>query len=88
MLQDCDWEEHPAEAILGTTLNQKVSISRSRLGERTYKTSLAIAHYAVSVQLIVKRKGLDLTEYGLVDASLVKRQRLEGDSKAPVSLQM
>ena len=39
------------------------------------------------VQFIVKRKGLDLTEYGLVDAQAVKRQRLEPDVKTPVTLQ-
>ena len=41
-----------------------------------------------SVQLIVKRKGINLTEYGLVDAAMVKRQRLNKDTDGPVSLQM
>lgn len=27
VLQNCDWEEHPAEAVLGVTLNKKVSES-------------------------------------------------------------
>ena len=38
------------------------------------------------MQFIVKRKGLDLTEYGLVDAQAVKRQRLEPDVRTPVTL--
>ncbi|KAL0036922.1 hypothetical protein WJX77_005063 [Trebouxia sp. C0004] len=40
---------------------------------------------------MVKRKGLDFTEYGLVDARAAKRQRLSGDfndPKVPVSLEM
>ena len=32
---------------------------------------------------MVKRKGLDFTEYGLVDARAAKRQRLSGDSNDP-----
>ena len=40
------------------------------------------------MQLIVKRKGTDLTEYGLVDAARVKRQRLDKHTDGPVSLQM
>ncbi len=32
---------------------------------------------------MVKRKGLDFTEYGLVDARAAKRQRLAGDSNDP-----
>ena len=40
-----------------------------------------------TMQFIVKRKGLDLTEYGLVDAQAVKRQRLEPDVKTPVTLE-
>ncbi|KAL3145829.1 hypothetical protein ABBQ38_015202 [Trebouxia sp. C0009 RCD-2024] len=40
---------------------------------------------------MVKRKGLDFTEYGLVDARAAKRQRLNGDGNDPkvaVSLEM
>ena len=40
------------------------------------------------VQLIIKRKDLNLTEFGLVDAQAVKRQRLEPNTKVPVSLDM
>ena len=32
------------------------------------------------MQYMVKRKGLDFTEYGLVDARAVKRQRLGGEN--------
>ncbi len=32
---------------------------------------------------MVKRKGLDFTEYGLVDARAAKRQRLSGDYDDP-----
>ena len=32
------------------------------------------------LQYIVKRKGLDFTEYGLVDATAIKRQKLGGAS--------
>ena len=32
------------------------------------------------LQYIVKRKGLDFTEYGLVDATAIKRQKLGGGS--------
>lgn len=32
---------------------------------------------------MVKRKGLDFTEYGLVDARAAKRQRLSGDCNDP-----
>ena len=55
-----DWKEHPAEAILGSTLNHK---------------------------LIVKRKGLPLTDYGLVDERLAKRSRMENtDSVVPSAM--
>lgn len=50
--------------------------------------SLAMLDKEVSLQLIVKRKGLNLTEYGLVDAARVKRQRLAKHEDGPVSLQM
>lgn len=41
------------------------------------------------LQLIVKRRGLDLTNFGLVDARAVKRQRLgEEATGLPISLQM
>ena len=35
------------------------------------------------LQYMVKRKGLDFTEYGLVDARAAKRQRLTGDNNDP-----
>lgn len=35
------------------------------------------------MQYMVKRKGLDFTEYGLVDARAAKRQRLNTDSNDP-----
>lgn len=35
------------------------------------------------LQYMVKRKGLDFTEYGLVDARAAKRQRLAGDNNDP-----
>ena len=43
------------------------------------------------MQLLVKRKGCSISEYGLVDMGKVKRQRLQGCDDAgdsPVSLQM
>lgn len=46
----------------------------------------------VPLQFIVKRKGLDCTEYGLVDGSVAKRQRLATDDGtkvfSPVTLDM
>lgn len=33
----------------------------------------------LSLQYLVKRRGLDITEYGVVDARAAKRQRLGGD---------
>ena len=45
------------------------------------------------VQYMVKRKGLDFTEYGLVDARAAKRQRMSGEndpqyvSKQPIVLE-
>ena len=38
---------------------------------------------ACLLQYMVKRKGLDFTEYGLVDARAAKRQRLNGDNNDP-----
>lgn len=38
---------------------------------------------ALLLQYMVKRMGLDFTEYGLVDARAAKRQRLNGDSNDP-----
>ena len=35
------------------------------------------------LQYMVKRKGLDFTEYGLVDARAAKRQRLNGNDDDP-----
>ena len=35
------------------------------------------------LQYMVKRKGLDFTEYGLVDARAAKRQRLTGGNNDP-----
>ena len=35
------------------------------------------------LQYMVKRKGLDFTEYGLVDARAAKRQRMSGDNNDP-----
>ena len=35
------------------------------------------------MQFLVKRKGLDFTEYGLVDATAIKRQKLGGGDAAP-----
>ena len=32
---------------------------------------------------MVKRRGLDFTEYGLVDARAAKRQRLNGENNDP-----
>lgn len=46
----------------------------------------------VPMQFIVKRKGLDCTEYGLVDGHIAKRQRLATDAdtevNSPVTLEM
>ena len=39
--------------------------------------------FGVLLQYMVKRKGLDFTEYGLVDARAAKRQRLTGDNNDP-----
>ena len=35
------------------------------------------------LQYMVKRKGLDFTEYGLVDARAAKRQRLGEENNKP-----
>lgn len=42
--------------------------------------TLTVLRYGAS-QFIVKRKGLDCTEYGLVDGRLAKRQRLTTDDE-------
>lgn len=49
---------------------------------RAVKFSFA-ANRALLLQYMVKRKGLDFTEYGLVDARAAKRQRLSGDGNDP-----
>ncbi len=45
-----------------------------------------------ALQFIVKRKGLDCTEYGLVDEHVAKRQRLTADDEdmpeCPLTLDM
>lgn len=136
-VQAADWTTHPAEAIIGHTLHNKVATFVSLL-LRPCKTTLivmrcwrvsnvldlakphlsitcsvpfivlpgrmcmrpqqsrclavflhfttpnmspfTISHMCKCLQYMVKRKGLDFTEYGLVDARAVKRQRLGGEN--------
>lgn len=40
------------------------------------------------LQYLVKRQGADYTDYGLVDAKAVKRQRLQGSQTGPICLDL
>ena len=62
LLQNCDWENHPAQAIMCATVHGKY---------------------------LVKRKGVDYSDYGLVDIAAAKRQCSDGSTaKFPVTVDM
>lgn len=69
----------PFASTCPENIDSKCNYSQSL---RAVKSSFA-AIRALLLQYMVKRKGLDFTEYGLADARAAKRQRLSGDSNDP-----
>lgn len=77
--EECDWEAHPAEAILAETDGGKVLF--------IVGTQHAARNDFV-IQFVVKRRGMPLFEYGLVDAVSVRSQRTQPHPGCPVPLSM